>query len=220
MHPLKKNEITVGQRVVFVDRRLNKHDAAHVRTDRSSVPLDGEEGVVVYVNPRDDHDATCASKTVTVKVKGKHWEGEGDDRKEVEHELEEHAGCDCGFRPGQPVAVALKKPNEKAHSCDGFVPMTSPVTTIGDDGEPVTKQLYHGVWARPGHIYTLESHAAHKSAHEKAAAVNLSSDSAKQKAADVAKAYVAGDARETQTITAADVATVPAEAAKPHGKRR
>lgn len=185
MKTLKRSDISVGMRVVFVDCALNKHDVAHVATDRTSIPLDGREGVVVHINPSTDHATPCASKTKTVKVTVKRWEDDGDARKEVEHELEEHEACDCGFRPGQPVAVCLKEPHALAHSCDGFVPMT---TKVGD------VVMHHGVWATHGHLYTPEAYAAHKDAHAKAAAVHAVADAAKAKAHDVARAYVSGDA--------------------------
>jgi hypothetical protein len=135
MKPLTLKEISVGMPVVFIDRNLNR-DEAHVDSDRASLPLDGQEGVVVAV-------ATDA--------------------------------------PGKMVTVALKASHPKAHTCDGFVTITTDV-----DGTP----QHHGVWARPEHLYTPERHAEHKAARAKADDANREADAAKAKAQDVAAKYL------------------------------
>lgn len=183
MKNLTHKEITVGTIVVFVDRKLN-HGDAHVHSDRTQrahgtkkLPhLDGCEGIVVHAESRTDHDAKCAMRTQTVKVKIKTWHGEGDERKEVESEVDEHAACDCGFAPGKLICVVLKDPPQidglrETHTCDGFAP----------DG--------NGVWARAEQLYLPEHHAAHKAAHVKAKARTAELDKRKAAAHAAAAKY-------------------------------
>lgn len=102
MQTLKLSDIKPGMKVVFVDDSLNV-PGAHVQHSRASVPLGGLEGVVVRVDPRTDHDATCASKKPVA-------------------EGAEHEACDCTFSPGKQITVVLKDQHKQAHTCDGFAP--------------------------------------------------------------------------------------------------
>ena len=83
-----------------------------------------------------------------------------------------------GSKPGQPVCVVLKQPLKDAagrtlsHECDGFAP----------------KGL--GLWARPEHLYTPESHAAHKAARAKVDAEMAATDKAKAAAHEIAKKFL------------------------------
>lgn len=181
MQTLTKEQISVGLRVVFVDHALNL-DASYVAALADDLNLGGRGGIVVHVDPLNDHATSCASKAKALIVTGKEWEvtwaGEGDDRKEVSRKevpftKSEHAACDCGFSAGKRIAVYLKEPIENGHTCDGFTPAG------------------HGAWARPEHLYTEAAHAEHVAAHAEARLANAEIDAAKAKAADVIAAYTA-----------------------------
>lgn len=194
MKTLKLNEIKPGDVVVFVDSSLNA-EGAHVDQRRMSVPLDGVQAVVVAVDSRDDHAATCALKTKTVTRM------ETVDGKSVA--ITEHAACDCGFAPGRRVALALKKPHPQAHSCGGLVPNRTEVEVELDvdaevDGKKTkakqkAKQMqWHGVFAHPEHVYSLASYEAHKAASKVAAEKSVARNAEIEKAAAIAKKFIEG----------------------------
>ena len=189
MKPLKLEQIKVGDQVVFIDRRLNVGDC-HVPTARASVPLDGRLGVVVHIAERTECTTTCASKS-----------GE-----------EEHPPCDCGATPGKDIAVCLKQPHASAHTCDGLVDVETEIEPAFE-GEPHTEacayeadnadecdcgakparaavKWFHGVYARPSHLYTVEAYNAHKAESDVARAKHEQREGQKKSAAAIAKRFL------------------------------